>query len=119
MTGEGVDGNHVEFQQSMSTYEIGGGATAVHIWRALPLVPLILMLVVKVLTVMMVHMPRHEVPVSSEQIQVISMEDDLVVVSTWLLLGENTFFFSSNELIPQLAVMILHFLTFFSEPLEF
>ena len=44
--------------------------------------PLILMVLAKVLTVMMVHMPRHEVPVSGEQIQVISMEDDLVVVSS-------------------------------------
>ena len=96
VTGEGVDGNHVEFQQSMSTYEIGGGATAVHIWRALPLVPLILMVVA---TVLMVHMPRHEVPVSGEQIQVISMEDDLVVVSTWLLLGENTFISTAGALV--------------------
>ena len=43
---------------------------------------LILMVLAKVLTVLMVHMPRHEVPVSGEQIQVISMEDDLVVVSS-------------------------------------
>ena len=96
VTGEGIDGNHGEFHQSMSTYEIGGGATAVHIWRALPLVPLILMVVA---TVLMVHMPRHEVPVSGEQIQVISMEDDLVVVSTWLLLGENTFISTAGALV--------------------
>ena len=52
-----------------------------------------------VATVLMVHMPRHEVPVSSEQIQVISMEDDLVVVSTWLLLGENTFNSTAGALV--------------------
>ena len=46
---------------------------------------------------MIIMVIRHEVPVSGEQIEVISMEDDLVVVSNVNLISSDNIFGDCDE----------------------